>query len=81
MEEEPDAEVLHRGGHNPQMGGIIMKRIKTLEVAASAAFVIGFFLVCGGGDLKTVLIGLPIFAFAAWGLNRVDKAKEKEAGR
>lgn len=51
-------------------------RIKTLEIAASAAFIIGFFLVCGGGDLKTVLIGLPIFAFAAWGFNRIDKEKK-----
>lgn len=56
-------------------------RIKTLEIAASAAFVIGFFLVFGGGDLKTVLIGLPIFAFGAWGFNRAERLRKKEAGR
>lgn len=57
----------------------MIQRIKTLEVAASAAFVIGFFLVFGGGDLKTVLIGLPIFAFGAWGFNRIDRKKSKHS--
>ena len=60
------------------MGGNIMttKGLKRLEIASGVCFVLGFFMTAGAGDLRTVLIGLPIFAFAAWGFNRIDKEKK-----
>lgn len=49
--------------------------LKKLEIASGVCFVTGFFMTAGAGDLRTALIGLPIFAFAAWGFNRIDKEK------
>lgn len=51
--------------------------LKRLETASGACFVLGFFMTAGAGDLRTALIGLPIFAFAAWGFNKIDKEKKK----
>lgn len=53
------------------------KGLKRLEVASGVCFVTGFFMTAGAGDLRTALAGLPIFAFAAWGFNRIDKEKKK----
>lgn len=49
--------------------------LKKLEIASGVCFVTGFFMTAGAGDLRTALIGLPIFAFAAWGFNKIDKEK------
>lgn len=51
--------------------------LKRLEIASGVCFVTGFFMTAGAGDLRTALAGLPIFAFAAWGFNRIDKEKKK----
>lgn len=52
------------------------QRLKRLEIASGVCFVLGFFMTAGAGDLRTALIGLPIFGFAAWGFNKIDKEKK-----
>ena len=55
--------------------------LKRLEIASGACFVLGFFMTAGAGDLRTALIGLPIFGFAAWGFNRIDKERKTKEGK
>lgn len=57
------------------------KGLKRLEVASGACLVLGFILTAGAGDIQTALIGLPLLAFAAWGFNKAERLRKKEAGR
>ena len=80
VEEEPDAEVLHGGGHFKKMGGIIMKRIKTLEYASAGAFIAGFFA-CSTDSIAIAAAAAALMGLGAWGFNRAERLRKKEAGR
>lgn len=57
------------------------KGLKRLEIASGACLVPGFILTVGAGDMQTALIGLPLLAVAAWGFNRAERLRKKEAER
>lgn len=62
------------------MGGIIMKRIKTLEYASAGAFIAGFFA-CSTDSIAVAAAAAALMALGAWGFNRAESLRKKEAGR
>lgn len=54
--------------------------IKTLEAVSAASFIAGFFC-CSTDSIAIAAAAATLMGLGAWGFNRAERLRKKEAGR